>query len=124
VHTSIDDFVMPRPEQVAAVADRLRLLGDPVRLTICCALLQGETNPSCLAELAGVPVQGVSQHLARLRMSGVVRPRRDGQRVWYELVDAQVRELVRALLEAPGLDTAAAAPAANAVAAAGVEGQR
>src|SRR4051794_5092000 len=29
VHTSIDDFVMPRPEQVAAVADRLRLLGDP-----------------------------------------------------------------------------------------------
>jgi DNA-binding transcriptional ArsR family regulator len=124
VHTSIDDFVMPRPEQVAAVADRLRLLGDPVRLTICCALLQGETNPSCLAELAGVPVQGVSQHLARLRMSGVVRPRRDGQRVWYELVDAQVRELVRTLLEAPGLDTAAAAPAANAVAAAGVEGQR
>jgi DNA-binding transcriptional ArsR family regulator len=124
VHTSIDDFVMPRPEQVAAVADRLRLLGDPVRLTICCALLQGETNPSCLAELAGVPVQGVSQHLARLRMSGVVRPRRDGQRVWYELVDAQVRELVRALLEAPGLDTAAAASAANAVAAAGVEGQR
>ena len=115
---------MPRPEQVAAVADRLRLLGDPVRLTICCALLQGETNPSCLAELAGVPVQGVSQHLARLRMSGVVRPRRDGQRVWYELVDAQVRELVRALLEAPGLDTAAAAPAAKAVAAAGVEGQR
>lgn len=124
MHTSIDDFVMPRPEQVAAVADRLRLLGDPVRLTICCALLQGETNPSCLAELAGVPVQGVSQHLARLRMSGVVRPRRDGQRVWYELVDAQVRELVRTLLEAPGLDTAAAAPAANAVAAAGVEGQR
>jgi DNA-binding transcriptional ArsR family regulator len=124
VHISIDDFVMPRPEQVAAVADRLRLLGDPVRLTICCALLQGETNPSCLAELAGVPVQGVSQHLARLRMSGVVRPRRDGQRVWYELVDAQVRELVRALLEAPGLDTAAAAPAAKAVAAAGVEGQR
>ncbi|HEV7727493.1 MAG TPA: metalloregulator ArsR/SmtB family transcription factor [Modestobacter sp.] len=124
MHTSIDDFVMPRPEQVAAVADRLRLLGDPVRLTICCALLQGETNPSCLAELAGVPVQGVSQHLARLRMSGVVRPRRDGQRVWYELVDAQVRELVRALLAAPGLDTPAASPAANALAAAGVEGQR
>jgi DNA-binding transcriptional ArsR family regulator len=98
VHTSIDDFVMPSPEEVTAAADRLRLLGDPVRLTICCALVQGETNPSCLAQLAGVPVQGVSQHLAKLRLSGVVRPRRDGQRVWYELVDPEVRALVEHLL--------------------------
>ena len=100
MHTSIDAFVMPRPEQVATVADRLRLLGDPVRLTICCALAQGETNPSCLAQLAGVPVQGVSQHLAKLRLAGAVKPRRDGQRVWYELVDPQVRELVEHLLAA------------------------
>jgi DNA-binding transcriptional ArsR family regulator len=100
VHTSIEDFVMPRPEQVAAVADRLRLLADPVRLTICCALAQGETNPSCLAQLAGVPVQGVSQHLAKLRLAGAVRPRRDGQRVWYELADAEVRDLVEHLLTA------------------------
>jgi DNA-binding transcriptional ArsR family regulator len=100
VHASIEDFVMPRPEQVAAVADRLRLLGDPVRLTICCALAQGETNPTCLAQLAGVPVQGVSQHLAKLRLAGAVRPRRDGQRVWYELADPEVRNLVEYLLAA------------------------
>jgi DNA-binding transcriptional ArsR family regulator len=116
VHTSIDDFVMPSPERVAAYAVRLRLLGDPVRLTICCALVQGETNPSCLAELAGVPVQGVSQHLGKLRLSGVVRARRDGQRVWYELVDAQIRDLVRELLAAPGSHTGAPAPAAAAAA--------
>lgn len=89
---------MPQPEHVAVVAGRLRLLGDPVRLTICCALAQGETNPGCLAQLAGVPVQGVSQHLAKLRLAGVVRPRRDGQRVWYELVDSGVRDLVQHLL--------------------------
>jgi DNA-binding transcriptional ArsR family regulator len=108
VHTSIDDFVMPRPEQVAAAADRLRLLGDPVRLTICCALAQGETNPSCLAQLAGVPVQGVSQHLAKLRLAGAVRPRRDGQRVWYELADPEVRELVEQLLAASRADASSA----------------
>jgi DNA-binding transcriptional ArsR family regulator len=98
VHTSIDDFVMPRPEQIAAVTGRLRLLADPVRLTICCALAQGETNPSCLAQLAAVPVQGVSQHLAKLRLAGAVRPRRDGQRIWYELADPEVRDLVEHLL--------------------------
>jgi DNA-binding transcriptional ArsR family regulator len=120
MHTNVDDFVMPRPEGVAAFADRLRLLGDPVRLTICCALAQGETNPTCLAELAGVPVQGVSQHLSRLRLSGVVRARRDGQRVWYELVDAHVRALVQELLAAPGPD---AATAAGIEAAAGATGE-
>jgi DNA-binding transcriptional ArsR family regulator len=117
VHTSIDDFVMPRPEQVAAVADRLRLLADPVRLTICCALVQGETNPSCLSQLAGVPVAGVSQHLAKLRLSGVVRPRRDGQRVWYELADQEVRDLVEHLLShSRGADPAGAGAAAGTVA--------
>jgi DNA-binding transcriptional ArsR family regulator len=105
MHASIEDFTMPRPEDVAAVADRLRLLGDPTRLTIVCALAQGETNPGCLADLAGVAVPAVSQHLAKLRLAGVVRPRRDGQRVWYELVDDGVRDLVRSLLDG------AAAPA-------------
>lgn len=81
------------------VANRLRLLADPTRLRIVCALAQGETNPTCLAELAGVGVPAVSQHLAKLRLAGICRARRDGQRVWYELVDARVRELVRDVLE-------------------------
>ena len=90
---------MPEPGAVEAVADRLRLLADPTRLRIVCALAQGETNPTCLAELAGVGVPAVSQHLAKLRLAGICRPRRDGQRVWYELVDTPVRELVRDLLQ-------------------------
>lgn len=92
---------MPEPRDVEAVVDRLRLLADPTRLRIVCALAQGETNPTCLAELAGVGVPAVSQHLAKLRLAGVCRPHRDGQRVWYELVDAGVRDLVRQLLERP-----------------------
>src|SRR5512135_3929513 len=106
MHASIDDFAMPEPGTVEAVADGLRLLADPTRLRIVYALAQGETNPSCLAELAGVGVPAVSQHLAKLRLAGVCRPRRDGQRVWYELVDAGVRDLVRQLLKTPGAATA------------------
>jgi DNA-binding transcriptional ArsR family regulator len=94
----VQDFVMPEAGEVAAVAERLRLLGDPTRLRIVCALAQGESNPTCLAELAGVAVPAVSQHLTKLRLAGICRPRRDGQRVWYELVDGSVRDLVRQLL--------------------------
>lgn len=98
MHVSIEDFVLPEPSEVEAVAARLRLLADPTRLRIVWALAQGETNPTCLAELAGVGIPAVSQHLAKLRLAGICRPRRDGQRVWYELVDARVRDLVADLL--------------------------
>ncbi|MGN6688212.1 MAG: ArsR/SmtB family transcription factor [Actinomycetales bacterium] len=107
MHASIADFVMPEPGHVEEVVDRLRLLSDGTRLRILFALAQGESNPTCLAELAGVGVPAVSQHLAKLRLAGVVRPHRAGQQVWYELVDSAVRELVTQLLATPGASTAA-----------------
>ena len=113
MHANLDDFEMPDSALVDEVANRLRLLADPTRLTILCALAQGETNPSCLAELAGVGVGAVSQHLAKLRLAGVCRPRRDGQRVWYELVDLTVRGLVLQLL-VPAADPAPAVGATDA----------
>jgi len=113
MHASIDDFQMPSSAVVAAVSARLQLLADPTRLTIVCALAQGETNPTCLAELTGVGVPAVSQHLAKLRLAGVCQAHRDGQRVWYELVDLAVRDLVRQLLD-PARSPVAVAPAATA----------
>lgn len=89
---------MPGDEQVAQVATRLRLLADPTRLKVLCALAQGESHVSCLAELAGAHVATVSQHLAKLRLAGVVRPRREGQHMVYELVDPSVRDLLDRLL--------------------------
>lgn len=109
MHESIDDFVMPTPEVVAAVADRLRLLAEPTRLTTCVALAQGESNPGYLAELAGVAPAALPQQLSRLRLAGVVRARRDGQRIWYELVDPDVRDLVEHLLGASRATVEAAA---------------
>jgi DNA-binding transcriptional ArsR family regulator len=101
IHVTIEDFVMPPGEQVETVAARLRLLGDPTRLRIVCALGQGESDVGCLASLAGVGMPAVSQHLAKLRLAGVVHSRREGQRMVYELVDSGVRDLVATLLKAP-----------------------
>lgn len=92
---------MPEPAEVDAVAARLRLLADPTRLKVLCALAQGESDVACLAELAGAGVAAVSQHLAKLRLAGIVHPQRHGQHMVYELVDGSVRDLVRDLLQAP-----------------------
>jgi DNA-binding transcriptional ArsR family regulator len=99
MHITIDDFSMPESETVEAVAAQLRLLADPTRLRILCALVQGESDVSCLATLAGTGMPAVSQHLAKLRLAGVVRPRREGQRMIYELVDQGLRDLVSRLLD-------------------------
>ena len=89
---------MPDAAAISGHAQRLQLLGDPTRLTIVCALAQGETNPSCLAELAGVAAPAVSQHLTKLRLAGICRARRAGQQVWYELIDDDVRHVVDTFL--------------------------
>lgn len=80
------------------MAARLRLVGDPTRLRLLFALAQGESNVACLAELADANASAVSQHLAKLRLAGVVRAQREGQQVFYELVDDKVRALVEHLL--------------------------
>jgi DNA-binding transcriptional ArsR family regulator len=101
MHESLESFVVPDRQRVEQVAAQLRLLADPTRLRIVAALAQGETNPSCLAELTGVGIAAVSQHLAKLRLAAVCEARRDGQRVIYELVDHAVRDLVVGLLSTP-----------------------
>ena len=109
MHATIDEFEMPDPARVDHVAGRLALLADPTRLKIVVALAQGETNPSCLSELTGTGMPAVSQHLAKLRLAGVCRAVRDGQRMVYELVDDEVRDLVVHLLNLDSASVAATA---------------
>jgi|tagenome__1003787_1003787.scaffolds.fasta_scaffold20869024_1 DNA-binding transcriptional ArsR family regulator len=111
VHDAIQGFSLPAPEKIAELADRLRLLADPTRLTVAFALLAGESNPGCLVELAGGVAQpALSQHLSKMRLGRVVRTRRAGQKVFYEL-DPAVIDLVRYLLD--GTRAAAGSPAAT-----------
>ena len=85
---------MPDDDQVHLAADAFRLLSDPTRIKILWALLQGETSVACLAELVGAAPTAVSQHLAKLRLAGLVRGRREGTYVHYSAADTHVRALL------------------------------
>lgn len=98
MHAHTESIRMPNGEAVETVVSRMRLMSDPTRLRILCALEQGESDVSCLADLAGAARPSVSQHLAKLRLAGMVRSRREGQRVVYELTDPVVRSLVTELM--------------------------
>ncbi|WP_433041310.1 ArsR/SmtB family transcription factor [Dactylosporangium sp. CS-033363] len=94
MHTELPDFRMPNDEQVHLAAEGFRLLADPTRIKILWALLQGESSVACLAELVGAAPTAVSQHLAKLRLAGLVKGRREGTFVHYSAADAHVRALL------------------------------
>jgi DNA-binding transcriptional ArsR family regulator len=94
MHDALPDFDMPTEEQVHLAAESFRLLADPTRIKVLWALLQGESSVACLAELAGAAPTAVSQHLAKLRLAGLVKGRREGTFVYYSAADDHVRGLL------------------------------
>jgi ArsR family transcriptional regulator len=100
VHSTIPDFEQPDDEAVERAVEMLRMLGDPTRFRILCALSQGESSVACLAELAGTTPTTTSQHLAKLRLAGVVKTRRQGTFMYYVVDSPQLSEVIKAALNA------------------------
>lgn len=94
MHDQLPDFAMPDERQVTLAADAFRLLADRTRIRILWALLQGETSVNCLAELVQASPSGVSQHLAKLRLAGLVHGRREGTHMYYAAGSSHVRALL------------------------------
>src|SRR5437764_11279366 len=67
------------------------------RLEIVDVLANGERTVERLAAETGLSVANASQHLQVLREVGLVRRRRDGTRIYYELRDAEVFDMWRNL---------------------------
>ncbi len=63
----------------------LSALANPRRLTILCELAEGERSVGELVPIVGVQQAALSQHLARLRIDGLVSTRRDAQMIFYRL---------------------------------------
>lgn len=73
--------------------DALKAIGHQARLRILEAILEGERNVSQIEEASGVAQPTLSQQLAVLRKSGLVRTRKDAKLVYYSLDDAEFRKL-------------------------------
>ena len=79
------------PSNVLAEASALfAALGDPTRLRLVAALAARELCVCDLAAALGMSQSAVSHQVRVLRQLGVVRPRRDGRRVYYALDDEHV----------------------------------
>lgn len=95
---------------LARAAETAALVGDPSRLAMLMATLDGRAlTAGELAQAAGVTPQTASGHLAQMTAAGLLQVLKQGRHRYYRLATPEVARLIESVLQA----TASARPAAE-----------
>jgi len=86
-------------EAAGEAAELLKVLSNPARLRLLCALLPGEQCVSELEEALGASQSYVSGQLARMRAEGLVACDRDGRIMRYRIADERIAPIIERLYE-------------------------
>lgn len=77
----------------------LKAISHEGRLMILCHLVSGEKSVTELEDLLSARQAAVSQQLSRLRLEGLVVPRRDGKAIYYRLADERPARIMEVVYE-------------------------
>ncbi|EAQ78231.1 ArsR/SmtB family transcription factor [Blastopirellula marina] len=88
-----EDLAHDERARISAAA-LFHALGDPARLHLAALLIHRELCVSQLAELVNDSLPAVSQRLKLLKQERIVRARREGKHVYYQLDDDHIAALV------------------------------
>ncbi|MEM6480951.1 MAG: metalloregulator ArsR/SmtB family transcription factor [Pseudomonadota bacterium] len=77
----------------------LKAISHEGRLMILCHLASGEKSVTELEDLLSARQAAVSQQLSRLRLEGLVTPRRDGKAIFYSLTDDRPKKIMEVVYE-------------------------
>jgi DNA-binding transcriptional ArsR family regulator len=92
--TSLEPIPHPLPEPlVELVAQRFRVLGEPMRIKLLDHLREREATVGELQEALGASQQNISKHLGILHSAGMVSRTKVGTQVRYAISDPGVFEL-------------------------------
>lgn len=83
---------------VSELADLFRLLGDPTRLRIVLACLEGPVAVHDIAGRHALSSSLVSHHLRLLRAARIVRADRQGKQVFYVAADQHISSVLADML--------------------------
>lgn len=81
-------------DEYQSLASLFKLFGDYTRVRILHALELHELCVCDLAALLGVTKSAISHQLKELRLSNLVKFRREGQVVYYSLADDHVKQII------------------------------
>ncbi len=77
----------------------LKAISHEGRLMILCQLASGEKSVTELEELLSARQAAVSQQLTRLRLEGLVTPRREGKTIFYSLTDNRPNQIIEVVYD-------------------------
>lgn len=75
------------------------MLGEPVRMKIILALMEGELCVYHICEITGGKQSAISQHLRKLKDSKIVKSRKEANQVLYSICDEHIFTIVKTALE-------------------------
>ncbi len=87
--------LMVPPHQIQSLAELYKTLGDGTRLSIVLALCEAEMCVCDLCALLSLKQSAVSHQLNKLRLSRVIKNRREGKMVFYTLADEHIRDILK-----------------------------
>lgn len=91
--------LIEKEEHIEKAARALRAMAHPLRLKILCVLGSSEVGVQEIVNAVGTSQSNVSQHLAILRDKGVLRARKDANRVFYRVGDERTLQLLEMMRE-------------------------
>lgn len=77
----------------------LKAISHEGRLMILCYLASGDKTVTELEDLLSARQAAVSQQLSRLRLEGLVTPRREGKSIYYSLTDDRSRQMIETVYD-------------------------
>ena len=86
-------------ESATDASNFLKAVSHEGRLMILCHLVTGEKSVTELEELLSARQAAVSQQLSRLRLEGLVIPRREGKAIYYRLADDRPKRILELVYE-------------------------
>ena len=86
---------MPNEENIERVCNTFRVIGEPSRMKIVLALLQGEMCVYHIVEACGGTQSAVSHQLRVLKDNRIIKSRRDGQNVLYSIADEHIVKIIQ-----------------------------
>ena len=86
-------------ENAQRASNFLKAISHEGRLMILCHLATGEKSVTELEELLSARQAAVSQQLSRLRLEGLVTPRRDGKAIYYRLTDDRPKQIMEVVYD-------------------------
>lgn len=98
--TDMDDNELDKMvDNATSASNFLKAISHEGRLMILCHLVTGEKSVTELEELLAARQAAVSQQLSRLRLEGLVIPRRDGKAIYYRLADDRPRRILEVVYD-------------------------